>query len=70
MEFFSRSFIEFLLYRFDKSVSKHIEISLFWYVLPDELDAMWTIITTRKLAGAFYRVFFVLLMSLELSNAT
>lgn len=31
-----------------------------------ELEAMWTIITTRKLAGAFYVVFFVLLMSLEL----
>ena len=32
----------------------------------EELEAMWTIITTRKLAGAFYVVFFVLLMSLEL----
>lgn len=32
----------------------------------EELEAMWTIITTRKLAGAFYAVFFVLLMSLEL----
>ena len=32
----------------------------------EELEAMWTIITTRKLAGAFYIVFFVLLMSLEL----
>lgn len=32
----------------------------------EELEAMWEIITTRKLAGAFYVVFFVLLMSLEL----
>lgn len=32
----------------------------------EELEAMWTIITTRKLAGAFYLVFFCLLMSLEL----
>lgn len=32
----------------------------------EELEAMWDIITTRKLAGAFYIVFFVLLMSLEL----
>ena len=32
----------------------------------EELEAMWTIITTRKLAGAFYVVFFLLLMSLEL----
>ena len=32
----------------------------------EELEAMWTIITTRKLAGAFYVVFFSLLMSLEL----
>jgi hypothetical protein len=32
----------------------------------EELEAMWIIITTRKLAGAFYLVFFVLLMSLEL----
>ena len=32
----------------------------------EELEAMWDIITTRKLAGAFYAVFFVLLMSLEL----
>lgn len=32
----------------------------------EELEAMWTIITTRKLAGMFYAVFFVLLMSLEL----
>ena len=32
----------------------------------EELEAMWTIVTTRKLAGAFYLVFFVLLMSLEL----
>lgn len=32
----------------------------------EELEAMWTIITTRKLAGAFYVVFFFLLMSLEM----
>jgi hypothetical protein len=32
----------------------------------EELEAMWDIITTRELAGAFYVVFFVLLMSLEL----
>ena len=32
----------------------------------EELEAMWTIISTRPLAGAFYAVFFVLLMSLEL----
>lgn len=32
----------------------------------EELEAMWTIITTRKLAGVFYAVFFILLMSLEL----
>lgn len=32
----------------------------------EELEAMWTIITTRKLAGIFYAVFFVLLMSMEL----
>ena len=32
----------------------------------EELEAMWEIITTRKLAGVFYAVFFVLLMSLEL----
>lgn len=32
----------------------------------EELEAMWDIITTRKLAGVFYLVFFVLLMSLEL----
>lgn len=32
----------------------------------EELEAMWAIITTRPLAGAFYFVFFVLLMSLEL----
>ena len=32
----------------------------------EELEAMWTIITTRPLAGAFYAVFFALLMSLEL----
>ena len=32
----------------------------------EELEAMWSIVTTRPLAGAFYLVFFVLLMSLEL----
>lgn len=32
----------------------------------EELEAMWTIITTRPLAGGFYMVFFFLLMSLEL----
>lgn len=32
----------------------------------EELEAMWTIITTRKLAGAYYVVFFIFLMSLEL----
>ena len=32
----------------------------------EELEAMFSIITTRKVAGAFYAVFFVLLMSLEL----
>ena len=32
----------------------------------EELEAMWTIITTRPLAGGFYLVFFFLLMSLEL----
>jgi len=32
----------------------------------EELEAMWTIITTHKLAGGFYAVFFFLLMSLEL----
>lgn len=32
----------------------------------EELEAMWTIITTRKLAGGFYAIFFFLLMSLEL----
>lgn len=32
----------------------------------EELEAMVSIITTRKVAGAFYAVFFVLLMSLEL----
>lgn len=32
----------------------------------EELEAMWTIITNRPLAGAFYLVFFFLLMSLEL----
>lgn len=32
----------------------------------EELEAMWTIITTRKLACVFYAVIFILLMSLEL----
>lgn len=32
----------------------------------EELEAMWTIISTRPLAGIFYLVFFALLMSLEL----
>lgn len=32
----------------------------------EELEAMWTIITSRKLAGAFYFIFFTLLMSMEL----
>lgn len=32
----------------------------------EELEAMWTIITSRPLAGFFYGVFFLLLMSLEL----
>lgn len=32
----------------------------------EELEAMWTIITTRKLALAFYFIFFFLLMSMEL----
>ena len=32
----------------------------------EELEAMWEIITTRKLAGLFYLVFFTFLMSLEL----
>ena len=32
----------------------------------EELEAMWTIVTNRPLAGAFYLVFFFLLMSLEL----
>ena len=32
----------------------------------EELEAMVTIITTRRMAGVFYAVFFVLLMSLEL----
>lgn len=32
----------------------------------EELEAMWTITTTRKLAGMFYAVFFILLMSMEL----
>lgn len=32
----------------------------------EELEAMWSIVTTRRLAGAFYAVFFLLLMSLEL----
>ena len=32
----------------------------------EELEAMWIIITTRKVAGGFYLLFFFLLMSLEL----
>ena len=32
----------------------------------EEFEAMWSIITNRPLAGAFYLVFFFLLMSLEL----
>ncbi len=32
----------------------------------EELEAMWSIVTNRPLAGAFYLVFFFLLMSLEL----
>lgn len=32
----------------------------------EELEAMWSIISTRPLAGAFYLIFFFLLMSLEL----
>lgn len=32
----------------------------------EELEAMWTIISTHKLAGVFYAVFFFLLMCLEL----
>lgn len=32
----------------------------------EELEAMWDIITTRKLAGVFYLIFFTFLMSLEL----
>ena len=32
----------------------------------EELEAMWDIITTRKLAGVFYFIFFTFLMSLEL----
>ena len=32
----------------------------------EELEAMWSIIINRPLAGAFYLVFFFLLMSLEL----
>lgn len=32
----------------------------------EELEAMWTIITSRPLAGMFYGIFFLLLMSLEL----
>jgi hypothetical protein len=32
----------------------------------EELEAMWDIITTRKLAGIFYLIFFTFLMSLEL----
>ena len=32
----------------------------------EELEAMWDIVTTRKLAGVFYLIFFTFLMSLEL----
>lgn len=32
----------------------------------EELEAMWTIITTRKMAGGFYIVIFCVLMSLEM----
>ena len=32
----------------------------------EELEAMWDIITTQKLAGVFYLIFFTFLMSLEL----
>lgn len=32
----------------------------------EELETMWTIVTSRKLAGAFYVIFFLLLMSMEL----
>lgn len=32
----------------------------------EELEAMWEIVTTRKLAGVFYLIFFTFLMSLEL----
>ena len=32
----------------------------------EELEAIWAIITTRPLAGIFYGIFFLLLMSLEL----
>lgn len=32
----------------------------------EELEAMWSIISTRRLAGIFYFIFFSLLMSLEL----
>lgn len=32
----------------------------------EELEAMWTIITTRKMAGSFYLVIFCVLMSLEM----
>ena len=32
----------------------------------EELEAMWSIIINRPLAGVFYLVFFFLLMSLEL----
>lgn len=32
----------------------------------EELEAMWTIIASRPLAGVFYGIFFLLLMSLEL----
>ena len=32
----------------------------------EELEAMWTIVTNRPIAGAFYLIFFALLVSLEL----
>ena len=35
-----------------------------------ELEAMVSIVTTRKVAGAFYLIFFMLLMSLELFVVT
>lgn len=36
----------------------------------EELEAMVSIVTTRKVAGAFYLIFFMLLMSLELFVVT